>query len=286
MNPRPAEFEYEFQQPIWSELKKFLLKNVFQGKCAYCESPLEFDRYMGDAEHFRPKGQVTVKDHDKKKRVQCVPYDGAAFDHPGYFWLAYDWRNLLPACSPCNSAEGKSDQFPANKHILLLRLSTIEKQTLELQFGETFTESPVGSGLYLLGPKALDAKEYPLLLRPLNSDPANLPMLHLRYGLSGTVVPRNRSAIGATSINVYNLKRDVLLRRRQEAQESMHRIYYGTLQDPGGDFDTKLDKALEPFRTGKKDFSSAALDYLDAVQRIQQRATKAAMTRKPESGSV
>ena len=48
----------------------------------------------GDVEHFRPKGQVAEDD---------TP--------PGYYWLAYEWSNLLFACQKCNQ-RFKKTQFP------------------------------------------------------------------------------------------------------------------------------------------------------------------------------
>src|SRR5689334_19247956 len=47
------------------------LLNRFNGKCAYCESPIGPGAYA-DLENFRPKLQ--------------------------YWWLTYEWSNLLPAC--------------------------------------------------------------------------------------------------------------------------------------------------------------------------------------------
>src|SRR5262249_35649587 len=96
-----------FNSDIWAELKAWLFTNVFNGRCAYCEGDVKATSF-GDAEHWRPKGAVTE--------------DGAPVraesgeEHPGYFWLAYEWRNLLPACQECNSGEaeykGKGTQFP------------------------------------------------------------------------------------------------------------------------------------------------------------------------------
>ena len=53
---RKEPFRFDFRNEIWKELKDWLLKNVFPGKCAYCERPIS--GYYGDAEHFRPKGAV------------------------------------------------------------------------------------------------------------------------------------------------------------------------------------------------------------------------------------
>jgi hypothetical protein len=97
---------------VWSELKQWLLAHIFDGKCAYCEKKIT-GGFFGDAEHYRPKGKVTVKE---RGQVQTVMHDGKP--HPGYYWLAYDWRNLVPACELCNSSDGKMNQFPvANSYV-------------------------------------------------------------------------------------------------------------------------------------------------------------------------
>ena len=93
-----ANAELDFDSGIYghASVKKCLVDSQ-HGKCAYCEwrpTPGEH----GDVEHFRPKGRV--------KQV-----DGEPFLVPGYWWLAYDWDNLLFACPKCNSS-GKRDLFP------------------------------------------------------------------------------------------------------------------------------------------------------------------------------
>jgi len=60
------------------------LNELFHGKCAYCESRIRAIQPT-DVEHFRPKGRV----------------DGCR-GHPGYWWLAAIWENLLASCILCN----------------------------------------------------------------------------------------------------------------------------------------------------------------------------------------
>lgn len=281
MNPRPKEFDCSFQQPVWKKLKAWLLEYVFHFKCAYCESPLDLDRYYGDAEHFRPKGQVTFKDGEgKKTRGRCLLPDGTAIDHPGYFWLAYHWRNLLPACSFCNTGQGKVDQFPlatSRCYMLLMSISELEKKRLEEEFKEELTEAPKNSGWYFPGPNMLDAQETPLLLNPLNPSPPRMPEKHLRYGLGGTVVAIDNSPLGENSIRVYNLQRDNLQRRRQKAQEAARRLYYATLMESVDNMKAKLKEALKPYRDGEEDYPSAALGYVREIESLQQAATAAAL---------
>jgi uncharacterized protein (TIGR02646 family) len=77
-----------------SSVKSALIE-AQHGKCCFCESVIKID---GDVEHFRPKkGSRQDKDALLKK--------------PGYYWLAYNWENLLLCCKPCNSRY-KGNLFP------------------------------------------------------------------------------------------------------------------------------------------------------------------------------
>src|ERR1700694_4253581 len=46
-----------FQSQVWGTLKQWLLAEFFCHKCAYCEINIEAG-FVGDAEHYRPKGAV------------------------------------------------------------------------------------------------------------------------------------------------------------------------------------------------------------------------------------
>ena len=63
---------------------------VYHYKCAYCERICK-----ADIEHYRPKKAVT---------------EDAA--HPGYYWLCYEWTNLIPSCITCNRDGAKHNKFP------------------------------------------------------------------------------------------------------------------------------------------------------------------------------
>jgi 5-methylcytosine-specific restriction endonuclease McrA len=71
----------------------FSLENdIYNYKCAFCETdPTAGARLQ--VEHYRPKSAVKNEP-----------------THAGYYWLAYEWTNLLLACSVCNIA--KSSHFP------------------------------------------------------------------------------------------------------------------------------------------------------------------------------
>jgi uncharacterized protein (TIGR02646 family) len=76
------------------EVKQSLIA-AQHGKCAFCERMIYDD---GDVEHFRPK-------------AACCQGSRARMLRPGYYWLAYDWDNLLLSCSACNQ-RSKRNQFP------------------------------------------------------------------------------------------------------------------------------------------------------------------------------
>ena len=76
---------------------KRALIEMQDGKCCFCESPVTHISY-GDVEHFRPKKGYRQRQSDPLGR-------------PGYFWLAYDWRNLLLSCQICNQ-RFKGNLFP------------------------------------------------------------------------------------------------------------------------------------------------------------------------------
>jgi 5-methylcytosine-specific restriction endonuclease McrA len=94
----------DFDSRIWAELKDWLLTNVFNGKCAYCDTKIDAGFY-DDAEHYRPKSGVRISAGSKRK-----PVVKNGTKHPGYYWLAYTWSNLVPSCQHCNNK--KRDAFP------------------------------------------------------------------------------------------------------------------------------------------------------------------------------
>jgi 5-methylcytosine-specific restriction endonuclease McrA len=70
---------------------------LYHGKCVYCESPLRVDGW-DQLDHFRPKKAVLG--------INRKPVEIGKLRHPGYYWLAYDWQNLVPSCAICNQQKG------------------------------------------------------------------------------------------------------------------------------------------------------------------------------------
>jgi hypothetical protein len=217
-DPPKAE---NFKEGVWGDLKDFLMAHVFMKRCAYCEARVDPTGW-GDAEHWRPKGKITVREADGSTRVICTR---------GYYWLAYDWRNLVVACSQCNSV-GKANHFPvAGTH-------------------------HCGSGP---GPlptiEELDAMEQPELLHPYVDQH---PEEHLTFDQTGSVValtPR-----GSTSLRTFNLNREGLVEARFEVQDLAWKRVHFAMGVSGAAVKTEIDRILN----GPGSFPAAALAYVKA----------------------
>lgn len=73
-------------------------------KCCYCERKIP--EHFNDVEHYRPKGYAD-------RRPGCV------LTH-GYWWLAFNWNNLMFACPACNRS-AKNARFPTQVGSLTLQ---------------------------------------------------------------------------------------------------------------------------------------------------------------------
>lgn len=264
--PRATDFQCRFTERVWKDLKEWLLKDVFHDKCAYCET--DFPRANGHAEHYRPKGGV-MEDKTTRQYAQCdvpLPPENpcGTVQHPGYFWLAYHWENLVPACEFCNSNEGKLEQYPARRHILMKPLTEAERDTLKGKYWP----SPAWNGWYYLSSQDLDREEQPFIINPLNPAPGYEPRTHLHFGVKGAITAVNGSPIGQKSIEVYNLDSDKLRQRRQKAQEAIQLQYFSAFavnpQDPAALADQKIQDFLEY----REPYSTAALEYLDYLKNL------------------
>lgn len=100
--PNTKSFKVYSSPPV-----KELLISMFKGKCAYCEifTSAGFD---GDVEHYRPKGGVTDADLVR-------------FKHPGYWWLAMVWDNLVLSCQHCNQSRRQLIHQPGQDEAAIVR---------------------------------------------------------------------------------------------------------------------------------------------------------------------
>jgi hypothetical protein len=172
---------------------KAALQALFKGKCAYCEGLYKSSAPV-DIEHYRPKSGVEDDN-----------------SHPGYWWLAMDWENLLPSCIDCNRRR---------KHIIVTEGMTLEEA--EQQRSEPHhLNSGKKDAFPIRGRRLMPKdKEFPdedaLLLDPTRRDPSS----HLVFTLEppslilATQVDGAPNALGQASIQVYGLNRLGLVQDR------------------------------------------------------------------------
>jgi sarcosine oxidase delta subunit len=158
-------------------------------RCAYCEISLAADRYKGDVEHYRPKAAAADRQWHLRqgKNVRGIKNK----IEPGYYWLAYEWSNLLVACPDCNKK--KANFFP------LVGVSGPRKLT-----------------------RGCERNESPLLLNPYDDQS---PEEHLAFGTLGDVTAAGAGtnrARGQETIEVCDLDRDELRKERMAIAVRAH----------------------------------------------------------------
>ncbi|WP_147464161.1 hypothetical protein [Pseudomonas syringae group genomosp. 3] len=164
------------------------LELLFEEKCAYCESKI-LHVAPADIEHFRPKGEVSeVK------------------SHPGYWWLASEWSNLLLSCRDCNGSRYHYVLEDLNGSLQKTRILAGKYCSFPLK--GKFRAS-LSTDNHLL--------EDPLLIDPTARDPSDHITWSLKYS-SALAAPLCSAAVvdeyGYASIKAYALNRQKLVKAR------------------------------------------------------------------------
>lgn len=216
---------------LYREMKNlyFSLDGPFHGKCVYCET-LIVANHPGDLDHFRPKGRVT----DSTGLVKIKDSRGRNIKHPGYYWLAYDYRNLLPSCEDCNRPNkgrsgglliGKWDSFPVK-------------------------------GFRAIKPRD-EKKESPLLINP--TEKGVDVNKHLTINEKGVVEHWTLEGKACCDILGLNL-REALIRERMDAYQRGYDALLNYLVALGNDNDSdavKHLKTIDDYEMGVKPYSAA-----------------------------
>lgn len=144
-----------------------------QKKCAYCERKRDKNR-ESDVEHFRPKAEVTESP-----------------SHSGYWWLAYEWSNLLFSCRHCNQ-EYKKNRFPVPN----------EQTRAKTESDDLSVENS-----FLLDPSLDDPENH------FSYDWVRVPFV--------MIAPRNNSDRARHTIDILQLNRQDLLEERTQIREDL-----------------------------------------------------------------
>ena len=169
------------------------LRDLYGKKCAFCESK----KHDPQVEHFRPK-----------KGVNQSP------GHRGYYWLSYEWTNLLPCCTDCNKKKGTS--FPIfNNHQRVYDATFLLNHNVCID-SHSFLNAPL-------------IDEQPQILHPEFDNPENYFSFNSKGEISG-IDPDNR---GETTKEKLGLDRDDLNFFRQKAIDHCVELVGMALLVPG-----------------------------------------------------
>ena len=167
---------FDFDSSIYGAkaVKNALIKAQYQ-KCCCCESRVTQVAF-GDVEHFRPKGGFRQDKDDPLGR-------------PGYYWLAYKWKNLYFSCQICNQ-RFKRNLFPLSSPAHRARSHNDDV-----------------------------AQENPLFIDPGAMDPAEFISFRdeYPYAIDG-------NAIGKTTIEALGLDREALNESRRDYLQQLKLI--------------------------------------------------------------
>ncbi len=198
----PAEYDartrrFTFDGGIYGHRTvKEALVAAQHSKCCFCESKVGMD---GDVEHYRPKAGFS---QGARRRIEG----------PGYYWLAYEWSNLLLSCSICNQ-RFKRSLFPLADPATRARNHR----------GDT-------------------SREAPLFIDPAETDPEE----HIGFRRE-IPFPVNGSPRGTATIRALGLDREILNERRRDELTELEVLHKLVQLEPGATSDLRalIDEARE-----------------------------------------
>lgn len=181
-NRSQKRYDWPFNKEIDKELKEHL-HIVFHGKCGYCETKIDSPE-LGTVDRYRPNNGVRDKNE---------------FHQDLYWWLTFEWKNLIYCCKECN-------QFKGNYFPILGKRAESKKSDLGLE------------------------KE--MLLNPYEDNPNQ----HFHYSESGEIVPLTEK--GLQTVELLRLNRSDLIDKRIKEKREIEEIIYKIL-DIGRNEETK-----------------------------------------------
>lgn len=138
-NRSQKRYDFPFNSDIDVPLKPILHK-TFHGKCGYCETKIELPQ-DGVIDRFRPHDGV----RDKTDYFPDL-----------YWWLVYEWKNLVYSCKECNQykanyfpikgkrAKSKSDDIEKERKLLLNPCEDEPRSHFTFSKGEMHSETDEG----------------------------------------------------------------------------------------------------------------------------------------------
>jgi uncharacterized protein (TIGR02646 family) len=224
----------------WVAMRPLLAALSYE-KCWYleCRNPGTDD----DVDHYRPKGAVAEED-----------------DHPGYYWLAFDWHNLRLSCHRANRPRtnadtgltgGKSDSFPLDDPATRARApeDRIDLETALLLDPTNPADPPI---LWFKPNGEVDVS--PML--------AGNPLAEAKFNASVHALQLNWPTIVDERNIVYNTVERLVERGSRDAPAA----YDGFASAPPSFLDTVRD--LVSMTKAEADYSTAARHYIESFRHV------------------
>jgi hypothetical protein len=181
------------------------------GKCAYCETRIVHSQY-GDVEHFRPKLGVEVV--NKEGSIERAT--------AGYYWLAFQWQNLLLSCGSCNQ-EYKKNSFGM--------LPDAEVSDAEESYpGHGPLEIPHSRPAEFASPENPDLVERAVLIDPSRENPREMIFFHPGTAIAEPRIvegtdPELGAGRGGKTVNDLGLNREPLVEMRRQRLMHLHSLF-------------------------------------------------------------
>lgn len=203
---------FDFDSNIYAhQTVKEALKTMQHDKCCFCEAKISHISF-GDVEHYRPKAGYK---QDSSEPMQ----------KPGYYWLAYNWDNLLLCCTLCNQ-QYKKNLFPL-----------LEPKKRARNHHNDITA------------------EEPLLINPTVVNPKDFIGFHaeIPYAIDGNVY-------GKTTIDILGLDREKLNEQRRTRLAYIARLL-NVIKLADSELSTDLQRLVEETKLDLKQFVSPNAEY-------------------------
>jgi len=209
---------FPFDSAIYghTEVKEYLLA-MQHGKCAFCESKITHIAY-GDVEHFRPKAAVRQE-------------PGGPLTRPGYYWLAYEWSNLLLSCQLCNQRH-KGNFFP-------LADSAARARSHRADLG----------------------REAAMFINPVDDDPEMLLAFRAEV-----MFGRDSAGRGDTTRDALALNRPALLERRRDRYELLRTLFNVIVIADARPDDAELAVLANQARTNLEQHAASSAEYAGMIR--------------------
>ncbi|AQM67456.1 hypothetical protein Vca1114GL_00935 [Vibrio campbellii] len=210
---------------------KSIIRPLAKGSCAYCGDKIRQHTLV--VEHYRPKNRLKARDNEfvltngeflETNRSRILSYYG-------YFIWGSDYRNLLPACRPCNTGEGSNAGVYINNTL---------KYSVKYGKDDYFPilrSKETREGIYVESIK----NEYPLLFNPYKDNPNELfsykiPLNLISRNNAIEIRPNKRASKrkrlkAEMSINILGLNRQSLCNNRWDIFDGAARVSLNLAED-------------------------------------------------------